>query len=110
MINYQLADLVSRLHVASSKFLNSVLVLYNILNLRFLLLLNVEGVIEGFRVVGHSILVFLKFSYLNLYMVFKNVKILSSPGNRVFWTLPKLSKKYFYSLNLCKIIHKMHRV
>lgn len=82
MVNYHLADMVARLHVASCKFMSSVTVLYTLSNLRLLIVLNYEGLIEGFKVVSRDIVVFLKYNFLNRLMLFKNTKLISTPGRR----------------------------
>lgn len=84
MLNFFLADLISRIHVASCKFMYSVNVLYSISNLRILIVLNYEGFIEGFRVFKDIIIVYLKYNYLNNCMLFKNTKLISTPGRRVY--------------------------
>jgi ribosomal protein S8 len=96
MLNFFLADLISRIHVASCKFMYSVNVLYSISNLRILIVLNYEGFIEGFRVLKDIIIVFLKYNYLNNCMLFKNTKLISTPGRRVYLNLIKLNKTYSY--------------
>jgi ribosomal protein S8 len=84
MIFYHIADFIARLHVASCKYLYTVSVIYNKVNLRLLILFNIEGIIEGFRILNDFILVFLKYSYFNIFMLFKNVTLFSTPGRRVF--------------------------
>lgn len=84
MVNFYLADLISRIHVASCKFMYSVNVLYSLYNLRILMVLNFEGIIEGFRVKNNYIIVFLKFNFLNNCMLFKYTKLISTPGHRVY--------------------------
>lgn len=84
MVNYHLADMVARLHVASCKFMSSVTVLYTLSNLRLLIVLNYEGLIEGFKVVSRDIVVFLKYNFLNRLMLFKNTKLISTPGRRQY--------------------------
>ena len=96
MLNFFLADLISRIHVASCKFMYSVNVLYSISNLRILIVLNYEGFIEGFRVFKDIIIVYLKYNYLNNCMLFKNTKLISTPGRRIYWNLIKLNKFYAY--------------
>jgi len=96
MFQYQLADFISRIHVAACHGIISVKVSHNLLNLRLLTLFSVEGFIEGYRVFNDFILVFLKKTYLNEFLLFKNVTICSTPGRRQYWNLVKLSKKYSY--------------
>jgi ribosomal protein S8 len=97
MINYHLADLVARLHVASCKFMSSVTVLYTLSNLRILVVLNLEGIIEGFKVVNGEIIVFLKYNFLNKLMLFRNTKLVSTPGRRQHWKLIKLNRIFSYN-------------
>ena len=78
MIFYHIADFVARLHVASCKYLYTVNVLYTKINLRLLVLFNIEGIIEGFRILNNLILVFSKYSFLNIYMLFKSSLFQSS--------------------------------
>jgi len=81
--------------------MKSVDVLYTISNLRVLLVLRNEGIVEGFKVVSalriDFVIVFLKYNFLNKLMLFKNTKIISTPGHRQYWSLIKLRKKYSYS-------------
>jgi ribosomal protein S8 len=97
MLFYHVADLVSRLHVASCKNIYTVNVSFTKINLRLLILFNMEGFIEGFRIFDLFILVFLRKSYLNIFMLFKHIKNLSTPGRRLYWGLRKLLLKYSYS-------------
>jgi len=84
MIFYQLADLISRLHVASCTRVVSVKIIFTSLNLRMLCLFDKEGFLDSFRVFEHFILVFLRRNEFNNFLLFKSVKLLSSPGRRVF--------------------------
>jgi len=71
MINYNIADLIARMHVASSKKIVLVKTLKTLANLRLLILLQKEGFIDGFRVYNNNLLVFLKFDPINefLYLI-----------------------------------------
>lgn len=84
MYNYTFADFVTRIHVASCKFMYTINVNYTLRNLKTLVLLNNEGFIEGFRVFQNNILVFLKYNIINHMMLFKNTKLISTPGNKQF--------------------------
>lgn len=84
MHTFLLADLISRLHVASLKNILSVNVSFSILNLRFLILLNVEGLIEGFKVFENFVLVFLKKLQFNHFLLLRSVKLVSTPGRRCY--------------------------
>jgi ribosomal protein S8 len=91
------ADLIARLHIASCKFMYTVSVSYTLFNLRVLVVLNSEGIIEGFKVIEDSIIVNLKYNFLNKLMLFKNTKLISTPGRRQYWSLAKLNKVYGYN-------------
>lgn len=84
MIQYQVADLVARIHVASCKFIYTVKVSNNINNLKILTLLNHEGFIEGFRVYYDFVLVFLKYNFMNRLLLFRTVSLISTPGRRQY--------------------------
>lgn len=96
MIFYNLADFVCRVHTASIKRIITVNVLFNKMNLRLLSLLNTEGFIEGFRVVNDFILIFLRNTFLNMFMIFKYIQLLSTPANRYFVNLIRLFKIFSY--------------
>jgi ribosomal protein S8 len=82
LIFYHLSDFVSRVHIASCKRITTVNILYNKMNFRTIYLLYIEGFVEGFRVFNDIILIFLRYSYLNMFMLLKIIKILSTPGKR----------------------------
>ena len=84
MIFFQLADMLSRLHVASCTRVVTVKIIFTALNLRLLSLFDQEGFLEGFRVYESFILVYLRLNPLNTFLLFKRVKLISSPGRRVF--------------------------
>jgi len=41
--------------------------------------MNLEGIIEGFKVIDQHIYIYLKFNFLNKLMLFKNTKLVSTP-------------------------------
>lgn len=85
MLQYSFANFISRLHVASCKFIYTTTIFYSLFNLRFLIFLNNEGFIEGFRVVSYTlIVVYLKYNNLNNMMLFKFAKLVSTPGHRQY--------------------------
>lgn len=59
-------------------------IFYTKYNLKILVALNIEGIIEGFKVKidDHKILVYLKYNLLNKCMLFRNTKLVSTPGRR----------------------------
>lgn len=94
-VNYQLADLVSRINVASSRRLSLVQVTYTTLNMRVLVILYRNGVIRGIRVVKGTLIVLLK--YVALEPVFRQLKLISRPGCRIYWKLSKMALVYNYN-------------
>lgn len=95
MIFYYISDMLSRIHVASCKNIISVSIINTFYCLRVLSFLYCEGFIEGFRVMGPIVLVFLK--KFKAFLLFKDLKIVSTPGRRQYWTLVKLMNRYSYS-------------
>jgi len=71
LVFYQVADFIARLHVASSKNISSVIVSFTKVSLRLLVLFNIEGFIEGFRILDDFILVFLRNSHLDTFFYLK---------------------------------------
>lgn len=88
--------MVSRLNVASSKRLSSVIVFYTTLNMRVLTVLYRNGVIRGFSAKDkRGIMVYLK--YYQMRPVFRKLRVVSTPGCRVYWKLSKLSLTHNYN-------------
>jgi small subunit ribosomal protein S8 len=94
-VNFQLADMVSRINVASSRKLGSVRVNYTTLNMRVLMVLYRNGVIRGFQAANGYIVVLLK--YVAMRPVFRQIKVISRPGCRIYWKLSRLSLVYNYN-------------
>ena len=92
MTNFALADLVARLNISSKNRLVSVRVGFTKFSLNVLRVFLKNGVINGLAIEHDYITVFLK--YYKLKPVFREIKIISRPGKRVFWTLGFLSLKY----------------
>jgi ribosomal protein S8 len=94
-MNYELADMISRLTVSSRAHLFSVYVRNTNLNFRILKVLYINGIIRGFKFDSKrqkDILVFLKY-HRNL-PIFKKICIVSRPGCRIYWRLGKLALTY----------------
>ena len=81
-VNFIISDLVSRLNVASRKRLLTVKVIRTDFSIRILSLLYSNGVINSFQICRNYIFVYLK--YYKMVSAFKFIKIISTPGNRVF--------------------------
>jgi len=84
MIFFQFADLISRLHVASCTNVISVKVSFTVLNLRVLSLFYLEGFLDSFRVFEDFIFVYLRYNNFYNFLLFKHVKLFSTPGHRLF--------------------------
>jgi ribosomal protein S8 len=91
-VQNHLANLIAQLNVASWKNVKSVKIKYTALNLRLIILFQAEGYLEGLKIFGNYIIVFLK--YAHAFLLFRNVKLISKPGKRVYWKLIQLRKKY----------------
>lgn len=65
MINYNIADFIARLHVASTKKIFFVKILRTLANLKVLFLLQKEGIIDSFRILNNGVMIFLKFDSIN---------------------------------------------
>lgn len=91
-VQNHLAELIAQLNVASWKNIKSVKIKYIGLNLRLMVLFQAEGFLEGFKIFDNYIIVFLK--YAQAFLLFKNVKLISKPGRRIYWKLNQLRRKY----------------
>ena len=91
-VQNHLANLIAQLNVASWKNIKSVKIKYTLLNLKLMVLFQAEGFLEGFKVFDTYIMVFLK--YAQAFLLFKNIKLISKPGRRIYWKLIQLRKKY----------------
>lgn len=81
--NFNIADMIARLNIASKKRLVSVKIFRTDFSLALLRVLWKNGIINGFAVnSGSSISVF--FKYYRLRPVFRQLIIVSRPGKRVF--------------------------
>lgn len=92
MVTFELGDLVSKLNIASKGHLTSIFVRRSRMSVELLSILYINGLIRGFNVQGNTLKVFLKY-YQNK-SLFKELKLVSTPGRRVFWTLNYLSNKF----------------
>ena len=92
MSNYIIGDLISRLKVGSKAHLISIRVLNTKISIKILDIFYENGLIRGYQINTNSIMVFLKY-YKNR-PVFFDVKLISTPGKKIYWSLNKLSLKY----------------
>jgi len=92
MSNYIIADFVCRLNVALKGHLKSINVPNYKIIIELLTILYKNGLILNFFIRLKTIKVFFKF-YQNR-VVFYSIKVISTPGHRVRWSLNKLSLNY----------------
>lgn len=91
--NFSISDFIARINVALSRKLVSVYVDRTLVNIRLLDVFYKNGLIRGFELKDDAeILVLLKY-HLSL-PIPRYLKIISTPGRRVFWKLGRLSLNY----------------
>jgi ribosomal protein S8 len=93
-MNHILSDVIARLSNAYNLHLSSIKVLKNNMTLNFLFLLYKQGLIRSFFILRNQkeILVYLK--YKNKKPVIFEIKIVSKPSKRVYWSFSTLSLHY----------------
>lgn len=91
--NYLISDLVSRINFGAARRLRFIKVNLNDTSLNILKILYKQGAIRSFIIKNNQILIYYK--YFNSRIAIK-ISIVSSPGNRIFWSLNKLSNKFNY--------------
>jgi ribosomal protein S8 len=99
-VNFTLGDFISQWRVANLtrvKFAIFYLNVTSILPIIHLLYLN--GIIRSYKyLTSNSVKVYFKY-YQNILSAYK-IRIISTPGNRVFWTLKQLSQ-HFNQHHIC---------
>jgi small subunit ribosomal protein S8 len=93
-MNYLISDMLIRI---KNGYLNkkvTVIVCYSNFCLKILQLLYLNGFINGFTVVGNSIVIKLKY-YQNDH-IFKNLQLVSKPGRRCYLNMKELKKQFYY--------------
>jgi ribosomal protein S8 len=92
MSNFVIADFVCRLNVALRGHLKSIDVPNYKIIIELLTIFYKNGLISSFNIKSEVIRIFFKF-YQNR-IVFYSIKVISTPGHRVRWSLNELSYKY----------------
>jgi len=92
MSNYIIGDLISRLKVGSKAHLISIKVLNSKISIKILDIFYENGLIRGYHINVNYIMVY--FKYYKNHPVFFDVKLISTPGKKIYWSLNKLSLKY----------------
>jgi ribosomal protein S8 len=82
MSNYIIGDLISRLIVALKGHISRVKILNSKISLNILAIFYENGLICGYKIENQFIMVYLKY-YKNL-PVFLNIKLISTPGKKVY--------------------------
>lgn len=91
-MNYIVADLISRLRTGSNNHLKTIKVLNTKISVKIIDLIYQNGFINGYKIEFNFILVYLK--YYNNQPVLGNLKIINTPGRKIYWSLNKLSLKH----------------
>jgi len=105
MANFIIGDLISRIKVASKGHLKQINVLNTKISIDILDIFYKMGLIRGFKINLGYIEVYLKY-YQNK-PIFFDMKLISVPSKKVYWSLEKLSLKY--NLNsFCRVLYSIH--
>lgn len=89
--NFLIADLISRINFGAIRRLRFVKVNLNDTTLKICKILYIHGAIRTFIIKDDKILIYYKY-YLSRIAV--KLSIVSKPGNRIFWSLGELSRKF----------------
>jgi len=91
-MNFDIADICVRLNVGCKAYDKIIALRITKISKRIVNILYRQGIINSFFVRDDKILVVLK--YIRSKPFIKNIKVMSTPGKRIYWKLPKLSKYY----------------
>jgi len=107
--NHLISNLISKINYGSRKRLRFIKVGLNSTTLELLNILYTNGVIRSYRVEHDDIYIYYKYY---LCQIAVRLTIISKPGNRIYWTLNKLSTKFnnnsfsgFYIISTQKGLH-----
>ena len=89
--NHLVSNLISKINYGSKKRLRFIKVNLNNTTLELLEILYNNGVIRSYRVEYEDVYIYFKYY---LCQIAVKIFIISKPGNRVYWSLNKLSQKY----------------
>lgn len=89
--NYLIANLISRINFGIIRRLRFIKVSINDTTLKILEILYNHGVIRAFIIKDHKVFIYYKYNYSRAAVKFS---IVSKPGNKIYWSLNKLSCKY----------------
>ena len=110
--NYLIADLISKINFGVIRRLRFIKVSINDTTLDILEILYNHGVIRAFIIKDNKIFIYYKYNSCRAAVKFS---IVSKPGNRIYWSLNKLSCKYnnnnfsgFYIISTQKGLYTSH--
>lgn len=90
--NHIFSDIAIRFMVSYRGYNKTVTLSRNSSSLRLVKLLYQQGLILNFNVIGNNLIVELK--YNNGRPLLKSIKVISTPGHRVYWNLRRLKLAY----------------
>lgn len=92
LTNHLVSNLISKINYGVQKRLRFLNIDKNETTLKLLRILYVNGVIRSYRILNED-KVSIYFKYFSCNKVFK-ISVVSTPGNRVHWSVNKLMKNY----------------
>jgi len=93
-VNFILGDFVSQWRVAKLSFVKFAILRYNsTMILPVIKILYDNGIIRGFKISDNNKII-IYFKYYQNNICYYNIKIISTPGHRIRWSLSQLSLHY----------------
>jgi len=90
--NYLVASFLATLNIGMARKIRFLQIVKTSIAIRFLKLFYNEGIIRTFVIKSNIILVY--FKYIEGRPFIKRLTIISTPGNRIYWTLNTFSRNY----------------
>ncbi len=91
--NFIIGDLISRINLGGLRRLRFIQVNLNDITLEILKILYKQGAIRSYIIKNNKINIYYKY-FLSRRVI--KLSIISTPGNRIYWTIGKLSTKFNY--------------
>jgi len=92
LTNHIVSNLICKINNGSKRRLRFIIINYNKKILDFLEILYINGVIRSYRIIDvNKIRIYLKY---NIRSERIKLSIISTPGNKIYWSLNKLSQYY----------------
>lgn len=89
--NHNISNLISKINYGAKKRLRFIIIDYNDTVLKLLEILYINGALRSYKISNNKVYVYYKYYLCNIAV---KLSIVSTPGNRVFWSLGKLSTYY----------------